>query len=62
MYICVCNSVTDRDIQKAVDSGASSLDDLKSELKVATCCGCCADCAKNLLRGAHSKSNVPDQS
>jgi len=52
MYICICNAVTDRDIMKAVDKGASSLQDLSDELKVATCCGRCADCANNLLQQA----------
>jgi len=50
MYVCVCHSVTDRDIIKAAENGASSLEDLSNELNVATCCGRCATCAKGLLR------------
>jgi len=50
MYVCICNSVTDRDIIKAAENGASSLEDLSDELNVATCCGRCANCAKKLLR------------
>lgn len=61
MYVCVCNSVTDRDIMKAADAGASTLEDLSDQLKVATCCGCCANCAKNLLREAHSKSGIQER-
>lgn len=57
MFVCVCNSVTDRDILKAADAGASTLQDLSNELNVATCCGCCAKCAKNILRDAHSRSD-----
>ncbi len=49
MYVCVCNAVTDRDIQKAIEDGATSFDHLRDELKVATCCGRCESCAKNLL-------------
>ncbi len=49
MYVCVCNSVTDRDILAAAENGARSLEDLSEELNVATCCGRCATCAKNLL-------------
>lgn len=56
MYVCICNSVTDRDILTAVDNGATSLEDLSDTLKVATCCGRCADCARNLLNKAHSHS------
>ncbi len=50
MYVCLCNSVTDRDIIKAADKGATTLQDLSNELNVATCCGRCASCAKNLLK------------
>lgn len=50
MYVCICNSVTDREIIKAAENGASSLEDLSNELNVATCCGRCANCAKKLLR------------
>ncbi len=55
MYICICNSVTDRDIMKAVDKGATSLQDLSDKLNVATCCGRCADCANSLLLQACNK-------
>lgn len=50
MYVCICNQVTDKDILKAVENGANSLKDLANELKVASCCGRCATCAKGLLQ------------
>ena len=53
MYVCICNAVTDRDIQKAADAGASTLKHLRDELNVGTCCGRCARCARNMLRVAH---------
>lgn len=49
MYICICNSVTDRDIRAAVEAGAGSLDDLRDRLGVASCCGSCACDAEALL-------------
>ncbi|CAC9536443.1 hypothetical protein BHECKSOX_1529 [Bathymodiolus heckerae thiotrophic gill symbiont] len=49
MYICICNAVTDRDIQTAIDNGACSMNDLSKQLKVGTCCGRCKDCAKKML-------------
>lgn len=49
MYICICNSVTDSQIRKACVNGAKSIECLQNKLKVATCCGRCADCAKKLL-------------
>ncbi|HMV70552.1 MAG TPA: (2Fe-2S)-binding protein [Pseudomonadales bacterium] len=50
MYICICNSVTDRDIAKAVHSGARTLAHLESTLGVGTCCGRCRDKASDCLR------------
>ena len=55
MYVCVCNGVTDKQIIEAAEQGASSLEDLSEELKVATCCGRCATCARKVLRDAHSR-------
>lgn len=41
MYVCICNSVTDRDIAEAVDQGARTLAHLADSLDVGTCCGRC---------------------
>lgn len=32
MYVCVCNGVTDKQIIKAADNGAMTLQDLSDEL------------------------------
>ena len=45
MYVCICNAISDHKIKEAVAAGASSLTDLKDQLGVASCCGCCADLA-----------------
>lgn len=52
MFVCICNAVTDRQIQELVDAGAQSLSDLKTQLGVATCCGCCSDLAASYLGGS----------
>ena len=52
MYVCVCNAVTDRDIRDAAQQGVHTLEALGERLKVATCCGSCADCALAVLHGA----------
>jgi bacterioferritin-associated ferredoxin len=52
MYVCVCNKVTDRQIHEACNDGAHSLECLQDRLKVATCCGRCAECAQDLLNRA----------
>lgn len=54
MYVCVCHQVSDKDIHRAVDRGVDTLESLGKELNVATCCGRCADCAKQVLHEAKS--------
>ncbi|MCF7989374.1 MAG: (2Fe-2S)-binding protein [Thiohalocapsa sp.] len=58
MYVCVCNKVTDRQIHEACNDGAHSMQCLRDRLKVATCCGRCAECAQGLL----NQSVMPDSS
>ena len=53
MYVCICNSVTDRQIRKAAARGVRTVEQLGEELKVATCCGRCRDCARGILDEAH---------
>lgn len=52
MYICICNAITDRQINKAIANGATTLADLQYELGVATECGTCLDSAVQLLPAA----------
>lgn len=51
MFICICNAITERQVQAAVSEGATSLSDLQGQLGVASCCGCCADTAIEYLPG-----------
>lgn len=41
MYICICHSVTDKAIRKAVKDGHDSLEAIQCTLKAGTCCGRC---------------------
>lgn len=43
MYICICNPITEKEIVAAINSGSNTLELLKSELGVASCCGKCED-------------------
>jgi bacterioferritin-associated ferredoxin len=52
MYVCVCNRVTDKQITEAVRRGADTLEAISRELRVATCCGRCRDCATRVIRDA----------
>ncbi|SMM98717.1 Bacterioferritin-associated ferredoxin [uncultured Candidatus Thioglobus sp.] len=54
MYVCICNAVTDKDINQAIEQGARSLNDLSTQLKVGTCCGRCKGCAKKMLNQSRS--------
>lgn len=52
MYVCLCNNVTERDIEDAVRSGARTLDCLADRLAVSTCCGQCRCFAEECLGAA----------
>lgn len=49
MYVCICKAVTEAQIHRAIENGATRLRDLQQELGVATQCGACAGCARGLL-------------
>ena len=49
MIVCVCNNISDREIRQAADLGLSSMAELRRDLGVATCCGKCASCARQVL-------------
>ncbi len=51
MYICVCNAISERQVQEAIAQGAADLSDLQAQLGIATCCGQCADTATDYLPG-----------
>jgi bacterioferritin-associated ferredoxin len=61
MYVCVCNKVTDHQIRDAADGGVTTMDQLCKELRVASCCGRCRDCAHRVLQEAMTKQwmNTP---
>ncbi|TAL81235.1 MAG: hypothetical protein EPN46_06985 [Candidimonas sp.] len=61
MFICICNAITERDVQAAVAGGAGSLSDLQAQLGIATACGCCADAALQYLPGARHGSPLQSE-
>jgi bacterioferritin-associated ferredoxin len=56
MIICICNRVSDRDISRMARSGAT-FDELQLELGVATQCGCCEGCARQLHDSISAQCN-----
>lgn len=69
MIVCVCNNVSDRKIRQAVDSGMTTMAELRNHLEVGTCCGKCHASAKSVLRtclsgeadGAHRRPQLVAQ-
>jgi bacterioferritin-associated ferredoxin len=49
MYICICNAITQRQVEECAQSGAASVEDLASQLGVGAGCGRCRECAAELL-------------
>jgi len=50
MIVCVCKNISDREIRQAVDLGLSTMAELRRDLGVATCCGKCHTCAREVLK------------
>ena len=56
MIVCVCHRVSDRDIAREVRQGCASFEALQDELRVATACGGCTDCAQQVFETACSRN------
>lgn len=54
MIVCVCRRVSDRDIERHARSGCASFDELQMETGVASCCGNCNDCARDVFDAARN--------
>lgn len=65
MIVCLCNSVSDRDIRQAACEGASTLQHLSDRFNLGMCCGACKQCAADCLNsavntiGGEIQSSVP---
>lgn len=57
MIVCVCNRVSDRDIHHHAGQGCVSYDELQMATGVATCCGCCDDCAREVFETAQAHAS-----
>ncbi|TNC81549.1 MAG: bacterioferritin [Oleiphilus sp.] len=58
MLVCICKGISDRDIESAMQQGASSFGELRKSLGVATCCGQCASYAKDLVNEKISENQA----
>jgi bacterioferritin-associated ferredoxin len=49
MFVCLCNAVSDTQIEDAVDAGITSFEAMQDSLGVANTCGTCACEVKQIL-------------
>lgn len=54
MYVCICNNVTERQVQQAINEGARSLRDLNRSLCVGSECGKCTCTARQIIQREQS--------
>ena len=52
MIVCLCHRISDRDIRAAVAAGTRCFDRLQDETRVASSCGCCHECAREVFDDA----------
>jgi len=52
VYICICNAVTQRQVEQSAREGARSVEELTAMLGVAAGCGRCRECAAEMLHDA----------
>jgi len=59
MYVCICKSVTDKQIRRAAARGVDSLYELRETLGVGSGCGSCADMAQDILMQHQPRRSEP---
>lgn len=59
MYVCICKSITDRQIRRAAAGGVDNLLELREALGVASGCGSCAATAQEVLDEANARHVQP---
>lgn len=52
MIVCLCHRVSDHAIAREARSGCASFEALQESLRVATACGACSDCAREVFAQA----------
>jgi bacterioferritin-associated ferredoxin len=57
MIVCVCRRISDREIARHARSGMS-FDEIQFELGVATQCGCCEGCARDVVAQCSASNPV----
>jgi bacterioferritin-associated ferredoxin len=60
MIVCVCHRVSDKEIAHHASEG-KGFDDIQFELGVASQCGSCEDCAREVIEKCHAQSSIARQ-
>jgi bacterioferritin-associated ferredoxin len=55
MIVCVCHRVSDKEIHQHASEG-KSFEDIQIDLGVATQCGRCEDCARDVVERCHANA------
>lgn len=58
MYVCICNSITEKQVRAAIEQGARSVRDLNRRLGVGSECGKCTCIARQLVKQAFSEKEL----
>lgn len=56
MIVCLCHRVSDRDIRREVSTGTQCFEVLQDRTRVASSCGSCRDCAREVFDSACSQT------
>ena len=59
MIVCLCRRISDRDIRRSVQDGVADFEALQDETGVASHCGCCHDCAREVFDAARNACGRP---
>ncbi len=62
MYVCICQSIKEKDLHQAYHEGRQSIEKLLQVLGLGTGCGMCADFARQLLQKEQEKNGDSQQS
>lgn len=58
MYVCLCKGITDSQIKDAIYNGATSVNQLRKQLGVASQCGKCTSMTKQIVQDTLSLTNA----
>jgi bacterioferritin-associated ferredoxin len=57
MIVCVCHRISDKEITLHASEG-KSFEDIQIDLGVATQCGRCEDCAREVVEQCHANAHM----